>query len=429
MTGSLLLIAQAILYFAVMAALFRARHAMGLGVFVCALGVMHFLETYLAAVFFIQLPFGLISPGSTVMFAGKLAMILMLYIREDAETVRQPIYGLLVGNCLMVGLAAILRFYTPMALPGGDQPDLGLLDQLGALMIWGTLVLFIDSIAIILLYERLERMFSGSLMWRAAVSLTIILTFDQLAFFAGLHVIAGTPAAALIGGWVAKMAAALLYAGLISIYIHFYEQSGDSDSHPEGRTLADIFAKLTYRHRYKALLEKSGIDALTGLLDRGRFEAMAQSSVARSMSEHRPISLAIVDVDHFKQINDRYGHVMGDDVLRQVAQALRASVRAGDRIFRYGGEEFIVLCEGMSHETALTHAERLRAAVPAAFAGTLAIVPTVSIGVATAPGDGGDLMELVRHADFHLYEAKKGGRNRVVGNDPADRKRPTDIIT
>ena len=210
MTGSLLLIAQAILYFAVMAALFRARHAMGLGVFVCALGVMHFLETYLAAVFFIQLPFGLISPGSTVMFAGKLAMILMLYIREDAETVRQPIYGLLVGNCLMVGLAAILRFYTPMALPGGDQPDLGLLDQLGALMIWGTLVLFIDSIAIILLYERLERMFSGSLMWRAAVSLTIILTFDQLAFFAGLHVIAGTPAAALIGGWVAKMAAALL---------------------------------------------------------------------------------------------------------------------------------------------------------------------------------------------------------------------------
>lgn len=425
MTGSLLLVAQALLYSGVMAALFRARHAMGLGVFVCALGVMHFLETYLAAVFFIQLPFGLISPGSTVMFAGKLAMILMLYIREDAETVRQPIYGLLVGNCLMVGLAAILRFYTPTPLLGGGQPDLGLLDQLGALMIWGTVVLFIDSIAIILLYEKLERFLGQSMLARATVALMVILTFDQFAFYAGLHLIAGTPPAALLGGWVAKMAAALLYAGLITFFIHRFEQSRD-EVQAEGRDLSGIFAKLTYRHRYEALLERTGIDALTGLLDRGRFEAIAQSSVARSMSERRPVSLAIVDVDHFKQINDRYGHVTGDDVLRRVAQALRGSVRASDRIFRYGGEEFVVLCEGMPHDVALIHAERLRAAVPAAFGGSLAMVPTVSIGVATAPGDGGDLLELVRHADFHLYEAKNGGRNRVVGNDPADRRRTPD---
>lgn len=102
MAGILLLLAQALIYFGVMALLFRLRHVMGLGVFLCALGVMHFLETYLAAVFFIQLPFGLLSPGSTVLFSGKLAIILLFYIREDAETVRQPIYGLLVGNFLMV---------------------------------------------------------------------------------------------------------------------------------------------------------------------------------------------------------------------------------------------------------------------------------------------------------------------------------------
>ncbi|MFT3967517.1 MAG: GGDEF domain-containing protein [Sphingobium sp.] len=416
MTGSLLLVAQALLYFSIMAVLFRARRTMGMGVFVCALGVMHFLETYLAAVFFIQLPFGLISPGSTVMFAGKLAMILMLYISEDAETVRQPIYGLLVGNCLMVALAGILRFYTPMELPGGLRPDLGLLDQLGALMIWGTVILFIDSIAMILLYERMERRFGRSLFPRAALSLVVILSFDQIAFFAGLHFMTGTPLAALAGGWMAKMGAALLYAGLITAYLHMFDHQGQAGAHAGDHRLADIFAKLTYRHRYEALLRDSGTDALTGVLNRGQFEAVAPQDVPRAIGQGRSISLTIVDVDHFKQINDRYGHVAGDDVLRRIAQALRDGVRADDRIYRYGGEEFVILSEGMGHDAAIAHAERLRVAVPAAFGTAMAVIPTVSIGVATAPDDGANLVSLLAHADRHLYEAKRAGRNRVVGN-------------
>ncbi|HEX7871998.1 MAG TPA: GGDEF domain-containing protein [Sphingobium sp.] len=418
MTGSFLLIAQALLYFTIMAILFRARRTMGMGVFVCALGVMHFLETYLAAVFFIELPFGLISPGSTVMFAGKLAMILMLYIREDAETVRQPIYGLLVGNCLMVALAGILRFYTPMELPGGVMPDLGLLDQLGALMIWGTIILFIDSIAMILLYERLDHLFGRALFPRVALSLIIILSFDQIAFFAGLHVMTGTPLAALAGGWMAKMGAALLYGGLITGYLHLFDHLGQPEAQAGDQRLAGIFAKLTYRHRYEALLRDSGTDALTGVLNRGQFEAIAQQDVARALDRERPVSLTIVDVDHFKQINDRYGHVTGDDVLRRIAQALRDSVRTDDKIFRYGGEEFVILSEGMPHSAALAHAERLRAAVPAAFGTAMAVIPTVSIGVATAPDDARDLTALLAHADRHLYRAKSEGRNRVVGNMP-----------
>lgn len=416
MVGSLLLVAQALLYFAIMATLFRARRTMGMGVFVCSLGVMHFLETYLAAVFFIQLPFGLISPGSTVMFTGKLAMILMLYIREDAETVRQPIYGLLVGNCLMVVLAGVLRFYTPMELPGGVKPDLGLLDQLGALMIWGTAVLFIDSIAIILLYERLEKWFGRALFSRAAVALVVILSFDQLAFFAGLHVMTGTPLAALAGGWMAKMAAALLYAALIAAYLHFWDHRDPIESSDSDHRLAGIFATLTYRHRYEALLRDSGTDALTGVYNRRQFEAVAATNVARAMAHRRPASLAIVDVDHFKRINDHHGHVAGDDVLRRVACALQDSIRPDDMIFRYGGEEFVILCEGVTHEEMMVQAERMRAAVPAAFDGSPELAPTVSIGVATAPQDGSDLTALIHHADRHLYRAKTGGRNRIVGN-------------
>ncbi|WP_232476159.1 GGDEF domain-containing protein [Flavisphingomonas formosensis] len=419
--GTFVLLAQALLYFSVMTLLFHSRRRLGIGVFVCALGVMHFLETYLAAVFFIELPFGLISPGSTVMFSGKLAMILLLYIREDAETVRQPIYGLLIGNMLMVALAFILRFYTPVPM-NGYNPDLNLLDQLGALMVWGTALLFVDSLGLIMIYERLGRLFGSHPVMRASIALILVLTFDQLMFYQGLRIISGAPPSALLGGWLAKSGAAIVYSLLIAAYLRWFEPVVMSRDGTE--RLSDLFGKLTYRHRYEALLERSGIDALTGVADRSRFEAIAQSSVARALAEQRPLSVAIVDVDHFKDINDRYGHVTGDDVLRRIAETLRKSVRASDQVFRYGGEEFVVLCEGMSHEVAMAHAERLRRSVPAALENTLAITPTVSIGVATAPTDGANILELIHHADLHLYEAKRLGRNRVVGNRPADRLNP-----
>jgi diguanylate cyclase (GGDEF)-like protein len=403
-----------------MGALFRTRHRLGIGVFVCALGVMHFVETYLAAVFFIRLPFGLISPGSTVLFAGKLAMILLLYIKEDAETVRQPIYGLLIGNCLMVLLVGILRLSPPPEMLAGQSPDLKLLDEMGALMIWGTLLLFLDAIGLILLYERLRTVIGNRVLPRALIALAAVLTFDQLFFFAGLRVISAAPPTALFGGWIAKMAAAGLYSVLIVAYLRWVEHE-----RIDARDVAvsGVFNKLTYRHRYEELLESSGIDQLTGALNRGRFEAMARPSVARALAGGRPLSLAIIDVDHFKQINDRYGHVAGDDVLRKIAHALGQAARGDDTVFRYGGEEFVVLCEGLDHQAALDHAERLRAAVPAAFAGGLSPAPTVSIGLASLPEDGTDIAAIVRHADLHLYQAKKTGRDRVVGNDPPASRR------
>ena len=108
--NALLLVADALIYFAVLAALFRARHRIGIGAFFWALGVMLFLETYLASIVYVVLPFGIVaSPGSTVLFTGKLMLLLLVYIREDAVVVRQPIYGLLIGNLLLFALA----FLTP----------------------------------------------------------------------------------------------------------------------------------------------------------------------------------------------------------------------------------------------------------------------------------------------------------------------------
>ena len=117
LSNSLFLIAEALIYFVVMASLFHTRKRHGIGLFMCALGVMHFLETYLAAVFYVALPFGVISPGSAVLFSGKLLMLLLLYIKEDARAVRQPIYGLFLGNLL------ILRSGVGIAPAGGRLPE------------------------------------------------------------------------------------------------------------------------------------------------------------------------------------------------------------------------------------------------------------------------------------------------------------------
>lgn len=415
MSGVLLLASQGTIYFAVMAALFRARRVLGMGAFLCALGVMHFLETYLATVFFVELPFGVVSPGSTVLFSGKLAIILLVYIREDAEMARQPIYGLLIGNFLMVALVLTLRLYgAPVALPGYNA-DLALVDQMGLLMVWGTTLLFVDAIAIILLYERLHRAIPNSLALRAGLSLAVILTFDQISFFSGLHLVTGAPWEALFGGWVAKMGASIFYAALIVAYLGHaerrFEELGPA-------SIADTFSKLTYRHKYEQLLQTANRDAVTGAMTRERFEVIGRRAVAQAISTGKPVSIALIDVDDFKRINDAHGHVRGDDVLRMLVDSVRSHVRPEDLIFRYGGDEFVLLCENMPHAVAIDLAERIRLASSAKIAEKLSISTTFSIGVATSPEDALDLTALVAHADKHLYRAKQAGRNVVVGDPP-----------
>ncbi len=411
MLGTALLCLQALIYFAVMAALLRARLAYGAGLFICALGVMHFLETYLAAVFFIQLPFGLLSPGSTVLFSGKLMMFLLLYIREDAEVARQPIYGLLIGNVLLVALALILRLHGNVVEMPGRAPDLRFLDDIGVLMIWGTLLLFVDCIALILLYERLSRVLARSVAPTAFASAALVLSFDQLAFYPVLRWVTGTPLSALFGGWVAKMGAAAFYSVLMALYLAFVEPG---ESRSARRRMRDLFAALTYRDRYEALLKSSLTDELTGVQNRNAFEEACRSWPT-SPAPAAPVTMAMVDIDHFKAFNDAFGHLAGDEALRAVARALQAHVRDGDRVFRYGGEEFAVLCRGLGHREAMEMAERLRLAVSRDVHDPRGRSVTVSIGVASSREGGGDLKALLAEADRRLYEAKRLGRDRAVG--------------
>jgi diguanylate cyclase (GGDEF)-like protein len=408
-----LLVGEAALYFAVMAMLFRLRRHFGLGVFVCALGSLHFLETYLAAIFYIQAPFGTaLSPGSIVLFSGKLVMLLLLYIREDAEAVRQPIYGLLFGNFLIVGLILVMRRHDVVAPVPGQLPDFPFLDQMGGLMIWGTILLFVDSILLILIYERAAAWLGRNVTARIWLSASIVLSFDQLGFYLALYTFVGSPAPVLFGGWIGKMLAAAVYALFTGVYLRWFENEGGKlELRPR---LTDVFDALTYRERYHQLLEQTGRDGLTGLYDRGRLERQGPLRVAEALVDGRSLSLILVDIDGFKEINDRHGHAAGDQVLRLVGSKLLETMRSTDGIYRYGGDELVVLSEGLAHDAALAVAERVRKTVEA-FSMTEGIGVTVSIGIATCPTDATSLSALFASADARLYEAKSGGRNRVVG--------------
>ncbi|HSX60746.1 MAG TPA: two-component regulator propeller domain-containing protein [Tahibacter sp.] len=157
-------------------------------------------------------------------------------------------------------------------------------------------------------------------------------------------------------------------------------------------------------------------DSLTGLANRRWFDEQLAVEFEHAVRESRPLTLALVDIDHFKRINDKYSHAAGDAALRLVADTMRAQLRAEDRIARYGGEEFALLFADTTVEQARTLAERLRIAVEStdcsAFAPGLTI--TVSVGLATR-GEETHHERLVSQADARLYEAKRGGRNRVCG--------------
>ncbi|MDR2215612.1 MAG: GGDEF domain-containing protein, partial [Nevskiaceae bacterium] len=157
-------------------------------------------------------------------------------------------------------------------------------------------------------------------------------------------------------------------------------------------------------------------DTLTDLYNRRHFTEIAEKEIARAARHTRALSLCIIDVDLFKSINDRYGHVRGDEVLRQVAMLLRRHTRDDDIAARIGGEEFALLLPERGPNEAALLAERLREAVAdTPFAsGDAPLRITISIGVATLmPGQKTPLTELMTAADTALYRAKSDGRNKV----------------
>ena len=158
-------------------------------------------------------------------------------------------------------------------------------------------------------------------------------------------------------------------------------------------------------------------DALTGLLNRGRFDQCIANSVALVQASGGKLALFMLDIDHFKKVNDTYGHPAGDEVIKAVARTLERSFpRQDDIVARFGGEEFTVICQQVDNDVAVMLGERARKAVSDLSVSTTAgeLSPTISVGYALLTGE--DTPEtLLARADSALYQAKQAGRNRVCG--------------
>ena len=210
--------------------------------------------------------------------------------------------------------------------------------------------------------------------------------------------------------------------------------AGADDYHTKPVDLDELQARLISAGRvvalYKELAVKNAVlrrdsqtsfrvartDALTEIGNRLSLDEDLKGLWSRAKRYRRPCSLVICDVDHFKDYNDRFGHVAGDDVLRSIAKTLRQQVRTGDSVYRYGGEEFVIVLPEQSLAEAMQVTERLRAAVErlAIATETERSVVTISAGIAELdPKADSTPQEWLRRADAALYRAKSAGRNRV----------------
>ena len=176
--------------------------------------------------------------------------------------------------------------------------------------------------------------------------------------------------------------------------------------------------QLTREYANEGLIRFAFTDFLTGLKTRGYFEQQLELEIKRSERKKQNFALLMLDIDHFKQLNDHYGHHVGDQVLRDVASILVKDMREVDTVARYGGEEFVIILPETSGPGAHYVANRLRRSVEQAkfFAGSPHAVErlTISIGIAVFDSDAHFKRDLVEFADAALYAAKKRGRNQVL---------------
>lgn len=200
---------------------------------------------------------------------------------------------------------------------------------------------------------------------------------------------------------------------------------------PKALSAEDCLLLEDFARRVAFAVHKTGVqeqlqtlafaDAMTGLNNYRAFRIHLEEEIRRANRYGHSLSLLLVDIDHFKDVNDRYGHLSGNRVLAQIADVIREAIRDTDIAARYGGEEFVVICPEAYQGDALVAAERLRSAIEqATFVGTddLPIRMTISVGVSSFPAESDSDDDLIHTADLALYEAKRLGRNRVVAAVP-----------
>jgi len=410
-----MLAAEAAVMAVIVIGLFRARTVLGLTPLYIVLGGMQYLEAMLSLR--VELMPGIIMyPASTVLFPATLLSVLLIYLKEDAIEARKLVYGLVLANLTGALLSLLIGWH--LTVPGTVPSNLRARDFLGSAWVStaGTGLLLVDVIGIILCYEFIGRYVRG-LFLPFFSSLLVIVAFDNLIFTGIIHGDSPDFLSLLFSGLLGKASTALFYSIAAWTYLTYAEPrtatvgSGD---------VADVFQRLTYRQKYEQARQRMVRDALTGLFNRGHFDENLPRMLDQAKDRREPLSLLIMDVDNFKEINDSLSHVEGDRALQTIARILMEQSRASDVPCRYGGDEFVMLLPATETSSAAELAARLqetlldrcRNATPPYPWGTI----STTIGVASYPSDSdvATPSDLIRVADQRMYEGKRAGRDRIV---------------
>lgn len=414
-----ILSAQALALALLVISLFAARRWLGIAPLCMSLAVLQQAQALTghdpAGGIAAMLP---VSPGAAVFFTASLFAVLLIYVREDGREAGKLALGLAMANAVSALVMVVVGFQPgqPGALIAAT-PDAGAaLGNARFLLVSGVLLL-LGSLLTVAVYRRLEGVLRSPFL-RACAALVGVLALDGMLFVGLLMRQAPELAWMLAATIFAKSVLAVLFAAALAIYLRF---AGKDEA---GKVTGDRFARgglahLSYREKFELARRELRRDALTNLYNRGYFDEYFPDAMARAELEERPISLLLVDLDHFKSINDRFGHAVGDAALRAVAEALLGHLRPTDRVFRYGGEEFAVVLPDTGPVDARRVAERVRAMLDMPAGGVLPAELSATIGIASAPQDGLTPDALFAAADKRLYQGKREGRNRVVDGQPS----------
>jgi diguanylate cyclase (GGDEF)-like protein len=192
----------------------------------------------------------------------------------------------------------------------------------------------------------------------------------------------------------------------------------DGDFIKIGRSIFKFLSGNNIENAYhEEIYRLTTVDGLTQVYNKRYFLETIEREIGRAQRYRRELSLIIFDIDHFKKINDTYGHLAGDHVLKHLAMVIKSRIRREDILSRYGGEEFAIILPEIDRDNATQFADKIRRLIEkAVFKFEETEIPvTISIGVASYAPEHGDVNEFIKIADDKLYEAKMQGRNRVVG--------------